>query len=156
MNFRSATHEILHALGFWHEQSRVDRDKFLSINWTNIKTGYENNFAKRTKSNTPVAYDYASIMHYKSNVFALNRKLPTLIPINPPGAIIGQYPVMSSKDMLALQMYYMCTSGPRMQIPKKARAWCTDDCRCWEGKGQCKKSSECQLGLCCIKDVCRK
>ncbi len=156
VNVRTATHEILHTLGFWHEQSRVDRDTYLRIIWTNIKRGYENNFAKRAKSNTPITYDYSSIMHYKANVFALDRKLPTLIPIKPLGATIGEFPLMSAKDTLALQLYYMCTSGPRMQIPKTARAWCTDDCRCWKGKGQCKKNSECQPGLRCVRGVCMK
>ena len=155
LNTRSVTHEILHSLGFWHEQSRVDRDKYLCIVWSNIKSGYENNFSKRTKSNTPVTYDYASIMHYKPNVFALNRKLPTLIPINPIGSVIGEYTRMSPKDILALQLYYMCTSGPRKQIPKTSRAWCTNDCKCWKGKGKCTKNNECQWKLTCIKGVCK-
>lgn len=34
-----AMHEIMHALGIFHEQSRYDRDRFVKVLWENIIKG---------------------------------------------------------------------------------------------------------------------
>ena len=36
-------HEIFHALGRWHEQSRPDRDLYVEIHEDNIQSGMYNN-----------------------------------------------------------------------------------------------------------------
>ena len=35
----TAMHELLHALGFWHEQARADRNLYVEVMWENILEG---------------------------------------------------------------------------------------------------------------------
>merc|ERR1712001_314001 len=70
-------HEILHALGWTHEQNRADRDKYIKIIWKNIKSGYENNFEKQEGDTSGTDYDFKRIMHYNEDAFSKN-DLPTM------------------------------------------------------------------------------
>lgn len=65
-------HEILHALGFYHEQSRSDRDSYVNILWDNILAGKEHNFYKYNASLNTGALDYGSIMMYGPTYFSKN------------------------------------------------------------------------------------
>ena len=33
-------HEMFHNLGFWHEQNRIDRDMFVTVDWSNIQPNF--------------------------------------------------------------------------------------------------------------------
>uniref|UniRef100_A0A915CNY6 Metalloendopeptidase n=1 Tax=Ditylenchus dipsaci TaxID=166011 RepID=A0A915CNY6_9BILA len=60
-------HELMHSVGFFHEQSRYDRDAYIDILWPNVVNGADDQFEKYGVSvinqlNEP--YDYSSIMHY--------------------------------------------------------------------------------------------
>ncbi|XP_053178975.1 low choriolytic enzyme-like [Scomber japonicus] len=100
-------HELLHALGFKHEQSRSDRDEHIKIIWENIKDGKASQFKKVETRNLGTPYDYNSVMQYKSDFFSKNGK-PTMIPIPDPNVPIGEATEMSPNDILRVNRLYRC------------------------------------------------
>lgn len=58
-------HEVLHALGMWHEQSRNDRGTFIDYNPECVANSPDQ-FSKQSSSLDLGPYDYSSIMHYGS------------------------------------------------------------------------------------------
>lgn len=65
---RTAIHEIGHAVGLFHEQSRRDRDKFIKILWENVDPSMKNQFRKLDDNPRGVPYDYRSVMQYSELV----------------------------------------------------------------------------------------
>ncbi|XP_050393443.1 meprin A subunit beta-like [Patella vulgata] len=107
-------HEINHALGTWHEQSRHDRDNYVTIDFSNIQSGREHNFVKYslgTIDELGEPYDYESVMHYSAYAFANNRQKPTIIP-KQRGAVIGQRTHLSPIDIQEMQILYGCIPRP--------------------------------------------
>lgn len=101
-------HELLHAIGFWHEQSRPDRDNYVTVYYANIRTGSEHNFNKYTTNIDLLGlpYDYGSIMHYANNSFSSNGQ-PTMLP-KVQGVTIGQRERLSTQDIQEVRKYYNC------------------------------------------------
>src|SRR4051812_37271030 len=75
-------HELGHVLGFWHEQSRQDRDTYITIDRSNIIPGVEHNFDKYDVGDGQDVnrYNFQSIMHYSRYAFADNPDVPTITP----------------------------------------------------------------------------
>ena len=96
-------HKIGHALGFWHEQSRPDRDSYVTIYEGNIK---KHNFLKQKDKEIDyqgVEYDYASIMHYKMNAFLKD-------------GCIGSCLTLDQNNLFAYERQGSPTLGQRSQL----------------------------------------
>uniref|UniRef100_A0A672JK85 Metalloendopeptidase n=1 Tax=Salarias fasciatus TaxID=181472 RepID=A0A672JK85_SALFA len=100
-------HELMHALGFFHEQSRSDRDRHIRINFENILSYYKNNFEKHDTNNLGVPYDYSSVLHYGKTAFA-KPGMESMTPIPNPNVEIGQRRRASPADFLKINRLYKC------------------------------------------------
>ena len=111
-NVGSVVHELLHSLGFYHEQSRPDRDEHVEIRWQNID--HEKNkkyFVKYSHGNVEsfnVSYDLDSIMHYSNYAFSKTGKEKTIVAKNDPNKVLGQRKAMSPSDIKQLNLQYKC------------------------------------------------
>lgn len=75
----------------WHEQSREDRDDYITILWDNIQPQYIHNFSQHIADGDDVGqYDYCSIMHYPAEAFSRNPGQPTIV-VRQPDRQCGNY-----------------------------------------------------------------
>lgn len=102
-------HEVLHSLGIHHEQSRPDRDAYVTIIEENIQPKMLAQFEELPDMDTyNTGYDINSVMHYAFNDFAKHPSLPTIIPKTGKGAKMGQRAGISYLDAAKLQAAYGC------------------------------------------------
>uniref|UniRef100_A0A915PWX5 Zinc metalloproteinase n=1 Tax=Setaria digitata TaxID=48799 RepID=A0A915PWX5_9BILA len=129
-------HEVAHALGFWHEQSRPDRDNYVTVRWENIDRDSKGQFLKELPAdvdNGGVPYDYGSIMHYRSKAFGRYEDLFTLSTnIVDYQKTIGQRDQLSFNDIRLMNVIY-CSDSCARKLPCQ-RGGYTDPRRC----GRCR------------------
>ncbi|XP_056401090.1 embryonic protein UVS.2-like [Hyla sarda] len=100
-------HELNHALGFFHENARADRDQYIIINHENIANGYEPGFSIVDGNNLSLPYDYSSVMHFDKYAYTSN-DLPTIKPTPDPNVPIGQRDGLSVLDVAKINKLYNC------------------------------------------------
>jgi len=136
--------EFMHVLGFINEHTRSDRDRYIKINWQNIRPIDKLSFLKHASRDLGIGYDYQSIMHYGKFAFSANGK-QTIEPIYTTPDNIGKTS-LSNLDKIKIQLLYGCAT----LIPGCFDRF--DDCEtrkhfCWLSnnmKKQCRKT----CGLC--------
>merc|ERR1719383_1042111 len=108
-------HEFMHAAGFWHEQSRQDRDQYIRVARENVIPRMLHNFDKANplKAKDIGNYDYQSIMQYFSTAFTSNGK-KTMIRKDGSNKELGQPATgtFTKDDIYKLKTLYGCGATP--------------------------------------------
>jgi hypothetical protein len=114
---RVARHEIGHALGLNHEQTREDRDQHVEILWNNIQSGQQGNFYQNNAMQTDVgSYDFNSLMHYGAFSFGKKVNGQRLQTIrrknNPSNTNFGGSSSLSNGDIAGINSMYPNNNCP--------------------------------------------
>lgn len=111
-------HELGHTLGLWHEQSRADRDAYVTINLALIAPGDRHNFDIHSEAYMIGPYNFDSIMHYGQCAFSIcgntdcrsNPDSCRTMTVNPAWSymqdLIGQRDHLSDLDQISMWMMY--------------------------------------------------
>jgi len=150
-------HELMHAVGFFHEQSRYDRDGEVTVNTGNICCNAESNFDKLSSSYIQLLdepYDKKSVMHYDEYAFSRNgqKTIEAVDGTSPLGNENG----FTQIDINKVNKLYECsttgttTTGPittdsTMGPETTTVSSCTDMfgrmCERWASRGHCTSRS---------------
>lgn len=106
-------HELCHAIGQWHEQSRPDRDNYVTVNYENIISGYEYNFNTQSGGYFGTSYNQLSTMHYDNYAFSSNGR-PTIVGTVPliHSAYKSDAELLVAEDVNSIKAAYGCPIDP--------------------------------------------
>jgi len=143
-------HEMMHAIGFFHEQSRADRDQYVRIDRENIRAGMENNFLSydlNKITHLGADYDMCSVMHYGAKAFSKNGK-PTIVQRVKGECTIGQRAAFSDTDIRKINTLYKCSGyaqvggGGDTGVTKAPCVDKKESCGAYADGGYCSEKSQ--------------
>jgi uncharacterized protein (TIGR03437 family) len=100
----SIIHEIGHAVGLWHEQSRIDRNHNVTVLYENIAKDLASNYALEPQGQDLGGYEYSSSMQYRPFSFSVDNK--QAMESVPAGIPMGEGTGMNAGDLDAVSRKY--------------------------------------------------
>ena len=115
----------MHALGWWHEQQRGDRDEHVKV-WPDrcywSRSMFDLNFGKIGWQNQGSPYDTASVMHYSTDACASYASQHTITKLDGSPLVLSKGSSLSKQDIWQINQIYNCgmttTQAPTTQSTK--------------------------------------
>jgi len=141
----TVVHEMMHALGFWHEQSRADRNKYIYVNMRNVSPAMRYNFhMQHDATYLGEAYNIYSVMQYGPTAFSSNGRSVTIsLRRDPSVKNFGWVQRLAPSDIRQIQKYYSC---PVTNVCKDEDPLA--ECQKHANGGSCKRYPEYMLQFC--------
>ncbi|XP_042150219.1 blastula protease 10-like [Ixodes scapularis] len=105
-------HELGHAVGFFHEQSRSDRDSSVLILWENVPRDTYSQFTHTYDINYDVPYDVTSVMQYSQSAFSPDPyEKNTIVTLDPHMQLRMGNKQLSFRDRKLANLMYTCSDS---------------------------------------------
>ncbi|GIY80827.1 astacin-like metalloprotease toxin 1 [Caerostris darwini] len=106
-------HELGHALGFYHEHTRSDRDDYITIHWSAIMNTAKDQFYKLSPAENRIldTFDYDSIMLYGERTFSKDGWTKTMTAKEKGVKLLDVYDKkgLSESDIKRVKKLYECS-----------------------------------------------
>ncbi|XP_055602364.1 astacin-like [Uranotaenia lowii] len=111
-------HEMMHAIGFYHEFTRPDRDDWISLNKSALvdelqeESDFNANFGKLDPNEVDlygIAYNYGSVMHYSKYAGARSADYPVMNNKKPWDGDFGNEKGFAASDIESINIRYKCS-----------------------------------------------
>ena len=119
-NESTLIHEMIHAIGHYHEHTRSDRNQHIQVHYNCIRNGVENNFHIQNLTELyGLPYDHYSIMHYNPLQGATNCKTMSSLDPNVPDDDLGSSEEMTDLDVKKISAMQNCSIPCKSKLPDK-------------------------------------